>query len=410
MSELSGVAKVSGPVSVHEFHLTQEKTGEGDAARHKVIIFGDVHFSYDNLCTPCHLPTCQSVTNFIRARANAAHEDATSLDVFMEMPYVPPNGQMRNSVLKTWDSLMSRNAGPDSDNGLFKKLLQRLVGNTPFYIGVFSQLYKEFARDLYDDDYKRAAGRLGPGSVRFHYADARSEPNVKAALPVHAATFHKHVTGTTALRDLLHAFLFGKDFVSDVKMAGPSLVSTIVASALSTMPGSQGRRKIHKVAKQYHRLNEGPAKQAVRTYLEARIEEVINIMKNDVRVDTGVHTLAAVDPAATPTYNQPWLSSFREMNNNVYQGMFQIAMQLAVWVVIMDAYLLCRLLRFAVQTPESAHGTSIVYVGDAHAEFYVRFMRDYLGVPPVACQTRRSDINRCVDMAAAKRRSSACKL
>jgi hypothetical protein len=395
---------VSGPVSVHEFVLTE--------GGHRLIIFGDEHFSYESLCQPCDMGTCQSVTRFIRAHVERAREAATSLDVFMEMPYVVPRGPQRDAMLRHLNAFMKRNAGPEAEQGLLNKVVHRIVGSTPFYVGVFSQLYKEFARDIYDDAHKSAAGRQGPGSVRFHYADARTEPNVRALLPGEADLFHKHVRTADALSYLLHAFLFGRDFESDVRQVSSSLASQLVSSALSGLPGSSGRRKLHKVAKQYHRLRDGPVKAAARAYLEERIEEAVSVMREDVHVDSGAHTLATADERATPSHNRPWLSNLRKFNHDLYRTAFQLGMRLSVHVVLMDAYLLCRLLRFAMQTPETSNGTSIVYVGDAHAEYYVRFFKDHLGLTPLACQTRHitsPDKKRCVDLAAAAKRRGSCR-
>ena len=84
--------------------------------------------------------------------------------------------------------------------------------------------------------------------------------------------------------------------------------------------------------------------------------------------------------------------------------------------------LVARLARFCTSR-EGAGGESIVYVGNAHAEYYVAFFADYLGLAPVICQpigavtSKRlkrpsrmssgdSNLNRCLPVVRHDRRST----
>ena len=132
---------------------------------------------------------------------------------------------------------------------------------------------------------------------------------------------------------------------------------------------------------------------------------------------------AGVSAAGDPIAPMPlWQQKVGIAHEQFYRASYKLVMQLAVHLVLMDAYLVCRLLRFCTR-PEAAGGESIVYVGNAHAEYYVSFFQDYMGLTPVVCQPasavtekRRkppqrmsrgdSNFNRCVPVARHDRRTT----
>ena len=422
---------VSGPISVHAFDLPvsvgkqANKTSTKGAATtitttNRLYIFGDEHFSFNELCSPCKRSRgCKFITDFIRDRVSEAQRTGRSLDVFMEMPYVPSRGPMRRHLLSDWDKLMRMNASPQkstSDSAGAAALFKRIFGSVPVnrqsasvYVGVFSQLWKEFYHHLYDDDFKRHHAKAS--NVRFHYCDARYEPNVKRILPIQPRWVHEKLPTLDKIKRVMNAFVFGKDFERDIAavMTEGEASRVIVRETLSD--------KQHKIAKQFHKLEDGPIKTALRKYINDRIDEIIDILKHDVCFEDGAHIIShgrggrrgeSNEDSKESSRHDPWLPTLRAQHAMFYESAFEVTVRLGLWLILMDVYLICRLLRFAAQRPSSRGGTSIVYVGDAHAEFYVHFFKKYLDMVPVICRDRHSPraLKRCVSMS---RQTGTCK-
>ncbi len=374
---------LSGPVSVHVFDVPV-----AGGSVNRIYVLGDEHHSYDNMCSPCtDVAGCATVTEFVRRRLDLARSRGTALDAYMEMPYVLPSGPTRDALISMWDGLMKRDEGASSaargGNKKSRGLLDRLIGNNPFYVGVFSRLYKEFGGEFYGEPVKHTRD-----GARFHYCDARHEPNVSAFMGMSPAVFHTHVASINAMRGFMHAFVYGLDFPADMAriFGAPTTQKLVVREALSSvLPG--GPRVVHKIAKQFHRLTDGPAKTAAKAYLDARIEDTLDILRHDLGFDAGAHMYAAPHKGAAPhTAYEPWLPMLRSWHRRYYDVAFELCMRLGVRVVLMDAYLVCRMLRFSVQAGRG--GESIVYVGDAHAEFYVRMLTEHMGLSPSVCVAR----------------------
>lgn len=370
--------RISGPVSVYKFDLDDAK---------RIILFGDEHFSYDGLCSPCRRPSCYDIAAYIRELANDA--SAKDLDVFLEMPYVTKRGNPdRERVLRFWDDLMKSDTGPR--RGPVESIRTFLTGPSPAYVGVISALYDEFAKELYDDDAKKKAKKKG--GPRFHYADARQEPNVSRLFPVDAVM--SRVGDSSAVAKLLRAFIFAKDFGSEVSRAlGNDAAREVSREALS----SEGA---HKIATQFLRLPDNALKESLKSYLSERIDDVERLMKLDVGLDSKQHVLHS---PALDGGREPWLSKLRRANRDLFLAKFSMATRLAVRVLLMDAYLICRLARFAQQ--QRAGGTTIVYVGDGHAQYYVDFLQRFLQLKPSLVHNaasgdwiKRRSARRCVTL------------
>ena len=102
---------------------------------------------------------------------------------------------------------------------------------------------------------------------------------------------------------------------------------------------------------------------------------------------------------------QLWRTGLVEKaHERFYRACFPYVMSLGVHVVLMDAYLVCRLTRFCGQggAGERGGGVGIVYVGDAHADYYAAFLRNYVGLEPVVDHPLRMDARgraiRCVPL------------
>ena len=473
--------EVSGPVSVRAFDLPVEggrmsarKQGGGAVCR--VYIFGDEHFSYDNLCPgPCRggrdvgatratplkatrTPTCSDIVGFVRGAVRDAEGETGGgdVDVFLELPYVVRAGPRRTAWLRTLEQFMSRDpdvlvaearrssrTGPrDGRKGkdlvrwilsgggsrssaapggaataaaaaaaartgdrLVADVARRVLGTAPSprYVGVLSQLYREFRDELYDDDVKQQRATEA-GSVRFHYCDARNEPHVNRLLPALDPERLHGVLGVTTvdrLREVLHAFLFAPDFAAEcVRLFGPAEAAKLI------VPEAVSKGGAHKIAKQFLSLRPGPLKDAVRRYLDDRVEEALRVARDDLGFDSGARMLRGDGPGdgGLPA-RQLWRTGLVEKaHERFYRACFPYVMSLGVHVVLMDAYLVCRLTRFCGLggAGERGGGVGIVYVGDAHADYYAAFLRNYVGLEPVVDHPLRMDARgraiRCVPL------------
>ena len=84
MPPLKLPARISGPASVHTFDVPARMLG---AAGVRVILFGDEHFKFDNLCAPCNASNdCADIVTFLTAAVETVRSSAgDTLDVFMEL-------------------------------------------------------------------------------------------------------------------------------------------------------------------------------------------------------------------------------------------------------------------------------------------------------------------------------------
>ena len=388
------ILQVSGPVSATFFELPAA-SGKNS---HQVMIFGDVHFSNANMCTPCKLRDgCASIVELIDQYVVQAKAEGTSLDVFLELPFVPAKASQRARAVDTVVKLLGKAPPPGGLHGKLVRLTE--VGDNTRYVGLLGNLLARFKNDLYHDgDMARTdstrAKSTHIGGVRFHYADIRYDANIRRLLPSQKPmAMQDQVNTSDAFRALLQAFLFGQDFVADVNACCRD--AKVFPGSLSTLKPNGPR--VHRVAKQFHRLPEGTVKNAVRAYLATRIEEIVSIMRHDVGYDGGKHTLRRATPSAAGY--EPWLSKVRAVHAEYHAFAYHDAMHLGVYVLLMDAYLLCRMLRFA-----APRGVTIVYAGDAHADFLSCFFRDFLELQPkhdFAASSKRSHggrERRCVDV------------
>ena len=444
-------ALISGPVSAHVF----------DVGNTRLFVFGDEHFAFDNLCEPCDSRNdCKSIVRFIRGLVEDARQGGESevLDVYMELPYVVRDGPGRRKWLKTLDEVMGRDPSrvfpsrsrasaqskrvpskpmwpfwggsrsrTTNDNNNTDAMVARVLGDSPKYIGVFSQLYREFRDDFYREDGNN--DDKATRNVRFHYCDARHEEHVQRILPfIDPARFHRYVRTSDQLREVLNAFLFSRDFPAEIRR----IFGTREAARLLSWDGKHSNDNssinMHKVAKQFHSLPEGPIKAAAKRYLDDRIEDAVSVARLDLNFDEGPHILAAAAEAhasVTSTEKRAamgpkaedlaWLWRFRLAHGQYYAAFFPEVIRFSTHLLIMDAYLLCRMLRFSFpSSKDRRRRTAVVYAGDAHSEYYVSFFKDYLGVSPSVCSklgpppdraTRSTD--RCVRMESVRKTQCA---
>jgi hypothetical protein len=339
------IRTLSGPVSVRTYDTTA--VGGGGT----LYLMGDVHFSDDHACVPCRAEDgCASVTSFVDRLAARG-----PLDVFVELPYVPRRGDQqrpRSRALSALDRRFGTSSAADTRG-------KRREGGSDVYIGVLGTLYKRFRDRIYEHSH-------ADGGTRVHFADIRLEPNVNALLRPEWVS--EHVTSIDALRAVMRAFLYARDFAAEIASAvGASGAAQVSKSALSSSP------PCHKVAKQFLAAPEGDVKDAARKYLDERLEELLDIFSKDVGLPFAPQRAQA---RKTDVYYKDWLDAVHVAHAKAQQWSLARAVRFGLRVLVMDAYLVFRVMRFG------AAGDAVVYVGDSHADLYARFLQDYLGLKP----------------------------
>ena len=385
---LDHVKRISGPASYYVFEMPGSKNS--------IYLFGDYHFSYANQCTNCSSDdSCKPIADLIQHALKDADETQTSLDVFMEFPYVVADGDARERVLSRIDDIFRKDSRGDVKNALSK-----IFGKTPEYIGIFSLLYKRFS----DRFYKHVPSHHN--NKRFHYSDARFEFNVKRFLsPTNdkwIEMFHRRVPDVKTFRRVLEAFVLGhyrNAFQDEMYSVFGSDISVFEQSLTSKRKG--GKRTLHKISKQVHKLP--PTYRAkAEEYIGEKLDAICQILEEDLRYEDGVRLLTA-DPASMDLRDGTlvYIRASRLIN---YTGIFTIFMELIVQTIMMDVYLLCRMLYYA---SKENHGASIVYAGDYHIGVYADFLARYLKLKPLGCnapvmpiamddQQVQSMVQRCV--------------
>ena len=402
----SGVRQVSGPVSAHVFGLP----GDGS-----VYIFGDQHHSVRNRCSPCRRSEgCASIIDFIEEHVRAGAASGTPVDVFLELPYAPsPSRSHHDRALRSVRRQFFSEAAAAATQRGRKGDHQEDGGDQDAqrqarYVGLLGDMFSRFQDKMYGAEKMAMRNRrAGPGggkaggggsNVRFHYADIRWEANVRVMLDARSPHWIlQHARTSTKVRALLMAFLFGTDFPGDVaRICGPE--ANVIASSLSTLPGRPGVA-VHKVAKQYHKLPEGHAKSALRAYLEGRLDDIVRVLKDHVGYDSMLGVVAAAHARKNRDQHK-WDTHVLQAHAAYALQSLSSVVRFGLRVLLMDAYLMCRMMRYASAFPG---GTTIVYVGDGHAEEYVGFLKFHLRAP----QVRSSDpaveadvsVRRCVRVA-----------
>ena len=416
MEHLADVTKISGPVSAHVFRMSS-KDGASDAT---IYLFGDVHFSYDNRCTKCSAAKgCYSVVDFIEgvvAGAGRSNSGGYQVDVFFELPYVPADPHLRTGLVEWVDTLFTRNA---SVGNMLSNVVKKAMGRSPEYIGMFSKLYRKFGQRTYHHELTSASS---DDRARFHYADARLEPNVlETVLPMRKdvawlMNFYSKIDSSAKLIQVLDCFLFSKDFAPDIRqLFGPS--APIVDAALSSITVDGKRCRVHKIAKQFYKLPTA-LRTPVLKYFRDRLARIKTFMSEVCGYDIAGHMAnggaeRTIAESGAPSLEGSMLMEMLQKRLHWYFATGDAASSLMYvgCTILMDAYLLCRLLHYAV-----AHGPTscaIVYAGDAHIEHYADFFVNYLHIKPALCSPMRPEtltegITRCVDVDINRKAADRC--
>lgn len=436
--------RISGPVSIYAYKMPCAGGGTNN-----VILMGDVHHSEENQCEKCREDaTCATLVEFIEGIEKLCRTTGKSLDVFMEFPYVVKSGFLRQSVVDATRQMFEADRmekNNKSSRGMIRAPVRQMMSSVSrlsgFQIGVFSGLFEHFGDRFYgpknDENehtvlpqrttrpppivptpIKKAAEEKVNAGIRFHYSDARKDPNVwvfvepplvrpdslesdKEILLRWIFNFHMDIPNTATHRKLMHTFLLDKDFKAGIThLFGQN--ANIIEDGLSILPNSNGK-KIHKISKQFHKLPK-PLQSIVGNYLEARLNELEWIMREEIGYDQVAERIRRPEShrpfAMTSTSEDILKHIHRDVRLSGHIPNFVYFSTLLNPVLLMDSYLLCRLLYYS-SASSSAEGYSIVYAGDSHIEYYMTFFEKFMGLRPIIRQlatpsSDNDDYVRCV--------------
>lgn len=387
---------------MHAFEVVQEedsRRGGADVPLHAssaailhchcFVLFGDEHRSTKHMCTNCgHDPRCKTIVQIIESFQRACETQNTYLNVFVEFPYVIGSGRLRREFLRYIDKYMRRK--PSFRKSVRDFVVIGLGLKNSKRLGVLNDIYETFADRFYHHD-KRAHR-----NTKFHFADARWEPNmwIYVKPPSHTpraeffewiTNFRTRIPDIPTFRAFVAAFLYDVDF--------PSVIKNIFGEHSPVMHGSlsslhdDAPRTVHKIAKQYLKLRHqliadgsepsSRVHEAIDKYIRDRVDTLMRHLQQDIGYEDN----------ATFFERPELLESFMTLA------------RLDLPVLLMDVYLLCRVLRYSMS---SYGGCTLIYAGDVHVKNYARFFQDYLRVPPVfsrpPSEARPGEHRRCVEL------------
>lgn len=418
---LEHVHRVSGPVSAFVFDLPTHNTSSASRP-HRIYIFGDVHFSYANTCRGCSSdPACITIMDFVdRLAASVQVGNIASLDVHVELPLL--KGVTRPGRLKAFDAFIRQNAstGRRAKAAAAEKATKRGGGAdaVPSIVGIISLLYHKYGQFAYHVQPSPI-----PASIRFHADDARDEENARVVFHPSKRTidsllqFHTRLPTAADVMILMRVFLFSEDFVGDLARLLPA-----VKPVLSALTHISGDRYVHKIATQFLKLPTTALRERVRSFVEVRLTDLETLLRRDLAYDDAAQSMVSLTSLASlaspksgaaigrkskqtkqsrgpkkdgvPTMDEDLaryaysakLRRLRAYLSSAFspeEGVFNLPLR----TLLMDTYLLCRMLRFAYASPG---GVSIAYTGDRHSAFYVTFLRHEMKLAPVVCHVRRA--------------------
>jgi hypothetical protein len=152
---------------------------------------------------------------------------------------------------------------------------------------------------------------------------------------------------------------------------------------------------MHKIAKQFWKLSEKERK-LMKKYFDMRIQEFVAFLTTEVPYESLITTEYDDGDVSHGTIV---INKARAELTRVYRDIFAHIYTWIIKVFIMDAYLLCRMMYY-ITVKQASGSTTIVYAGDAHANYYVRCLRDVFGWSPKVCKTlemlTHEEVERCV--------------
>lgn len=324
---------VSGPASMYVFRDVVQSGCD-------LYLFGDVHFSYRNVCAPLHGARVAPLTQVIgEALARDGH-------LFVEYPYAEASDWYSERL----QGALERNASASTH---VVNLLTRLFGVPAPVTGMLSKLYASFPK----------------GHPRVHCIDLRSEPNAhvwdsayreapRRASALDAALFERDLSAQLAA--WLSAHVHARDFLQAARRALQGTAAERHLTASSLIKGAHPLR----AAVQALRLH-SPGRQALVRFFDRGVEDA--------------------------------LRTYRRMRR---RGDWRTGAQLfieASKLLLMDTYAIACMLG-ALQGDEGG-APLIVYAGDYHVTVYRDFFASVGRTPPkpsIPLKTSDAGVNRCL--------------
>ena len=260
---------------------------------------------------------------------------------------------------------------------LLEEVFEKRTGkNTDLFLEVWptSDLERANEDDIlkrtinaFKNEFLRPRDRKYP-AVRCHYADIR-DADLYNTPTLFGDNFVQSIDTLAKVRAFFDVFLTSDDFTNDMKQLLPSCC--------------KGGQKQSKIRKQLSKLEKVSKSDADVILAHARDE-----LKQNFALITDKDYAAYVSAKS----------------HKVTQDVF-LSLHLAFGVVLMDAYLMARMLYY-IRTAQTAGGLTVVYAGNYHREQYALMLQKIYGKPilhvkptPFSIATRQHQL-RCLDLKA----------
>lgn len=341
---------ISGPASLTVFSSNLPGNKE-------LYLFGDVHFSYRNVCSPL-ASSPDSTVPLLGVISRAMVEQGAHL--FMEYPYT---SKAMRSLPKEWrwyeDRLRDALSMDSAPSAHVRNILHRLFGVPGPVTGMLSKLYEAFPYN----------------HPNVHSIDIRSEPNV------HAWDSAMHFAHSKDLKDAVGSDLYDVCTAERIRAWLNAFVheDAFLPAAHRALSGLVADRHLtcRTLTKRRHHI---------RAKLTA-------LSKTARRSAENFANTTITDVAAT-------YSRLRLIRRRAQESSASCVMQFvqAAQVALMDIYAVCCILE-ELHSP-SKGGLLIVYAGDYHTQTYHKFIRQLYHIRPTLSVpmtiTPRGGVQRCL--------------
>ena len=149
------------------------------------------------------------------------------------------------------------------------------------------------------------------------------------------------------------------------------------------------------------------------SYLHDRVQRIVMFMRDVSGYDEGARLVTGsaarqVQGVHAPAVELEIVQSIVRARAESFLGDVGFSLMYVACTVLMDAYLLCRMLYYMTRPNLPAGSCVMVYAGDAHIQYYLDFFVNYLSVTPTICSPNMAPGSnapgafRCVDVSAGK--------
>jgi len=251
------------------------------------------------------------------------------------------------------------------------------------------ELFERFGHDFYaTNDVKR---RDSPTvQHRFHAVDVRWDPHVLRILMMPTSTysnerlsflwlvsFMHRVPTVKSFTSLIRCFLKSESFPSDLaEILGEERARNLV------VPGALVDGVCHPIAHQYLKLSQ-EMRTIVASHVERRISEIEKTLREDVDYDTlalafgeGTERHSLIRTSSDAAYEASLKDDIRRVKYTAMISSLEIVVRMWMPVLLMDAYAMCRVMRYVFREQREEGTVVLVVVGQVHADHMDRFLRE----------------------------------